>query len=153
MKYTRFFFWPVLCLAVGMTAATLQGDALRDWYPFLRKSPLTPPDWAFPAAWTVLYILMGISMALVRSSPRPGRTTATNIFLLQLLANFSWSIAFFYLHSPTAGLGVISLLFVLLLLYVWKSLPISRLGASLFLPYLIWVGFAWYLNFYIVMHN
>lgn len=126
---------------------------LRDWYPFLRKSPLTPPDWAFPGGLDCAVHSDGNFHGSGAQQPRPGRTTATNIFLLQLLANFSWSIAFFYLHSPTAGLGVISLLFVLLLLYVWKSLPISRLGASLFLPYLIWIGFAWYLNFYIVMHN
>lgn len=153
MKYLRFFFWPVLCLAVGMTAAAFQRDSLRDWYPLLHKPPLTPPDWVFPVAWTLLYILMGLSISLVRSSGRPGRGVATAIFLLQLAVNFSWSIAFFYLRNPAAGLGVISALFALLLLYVWKSLPISRLGAYLFLPYLAWVGFAWYLNCYIVLRN
>lgn len=153
MKYLRFFFWPLLCLAVGMTAAAFQSDSLRDWYPLLHKPLLTPPDWVFPVAWTLLFILMGLSIALVRSSGRPGRRVATGIFLIQLAVNFSWSIAFFYLRSPAAGLGVISALFALLLVYVWKSLALSRIGTYIFLPYVAWVAFAWYLNFYIVMHN
>ncbi|WP_165071214.1 TspO/MBR family protein [Desulfovibrio sp. ZJ200] len=153
MKYLRFLFWPVLCLAVGMSASALQSDALRDWYPFLHKPLLTPPGWVFALVWIVLYILMGLSMSLVQNSGRPGRGVATGIFLLQLAVNFSWSTVFFYLRSPTAGLVIISALFALLLLYVWKSLPLSRMGAYLFLPYLAWVGFAWYLNFSIVLHN
>lgn len=153
MKYLNFFLWPAFCVGVGMTAGMLQSDSLRNWYPFLHKPPLTPPDWVFPLVWTVLYILMGISVALARRNARQGHGVLTGIFLVQLAVNFLWSIAFFYLRSPVTGWGVISVLFALLLLYAWKSWPLSRLGTYLFVPYIIWVGFAWYLNGYIVMHN
>lgn len=153
MNYLNFILWPAFCVAVGFIAGMLQSDALRDWYPFLNKPSLTPPDWVFPLAWTALFILMGLSVALARNNPAYKRRMITGIFLVQLAVNFLWSIAFFYLHSPAAGLGVISVLFVLLLLYAWKSWPLSRLSAYLFVPYIVWVGFAWYLNLYVVMLN
>ena len=154
MKYLDVILWPVFCLIVGMIAAMLQSDSLRDWYPFLNKPSLTPPDWVFPLVWTALFILMGISVALARrSAPHKQRKVITGIFLVQLAVNFFWSIAFFYLQSPSAGLWVISILFALLLLYARKIRPLGRPGTYLFVPYIIWVGFAWYLNWRVVMLN
>lgn len=155
MKVKRLqpLFWAIFSLAIGMSAGGLQSDALREWYPTLNKPELTPPDWVFPIAWTLLYILMGLSIGLVRISGRPGYKAVTGIFLVQLALNFFWSVAFFYLRRPTAGLGIITLLIPLLLLYVKQSLPLSKIGAYLFIPYILWVGFAWYLNFFIVLHN
>ena len=136
-----------------MTAGMVQDDSVKEWYPYLDKSALTPPDWAFPVAWTVLYVLMGISIGLARRSGRPGRAMLTVIFLMQLAVNFLWSVAFFYLRSPAAGLSLISILFLLLALYAWKSRPVNRASFQLFIPYILWVGFAWYLNYYIFLHN
>lgn len=153
MKYKQPVLWAVLCLAVGMTAGALQADSLKEWYPHLNKPALTPPDWVFPVAWTILYVLMGFSIGLAGNSGQPGRKTLRVIFLVQLAVNFLWSVAFFALRSPTGGLCLISVLFLLLLVYAWKSWPISRISSYLFVPYIVWVGFAWYLNFYIFLHN
>ncbi|SBV92053.1 conserved membrane hypothetical protein [uncultured delta proteobacterium] len=103
--------------------------------------------------WTILYVLMGVSIGLARRSGHPGRAMLTGLFLVQLAVNFLWSAAFFYLRSPAAGLGLISVLFPLLLLYAWKSRPVNRASFRLFIPYILWVGFAWYLNCYIFLHN
>ena len=153
MKYKQPVVWAALCLAVGLVAGALQADSLKDWYPCLNKPALTPPDWAFPVAWTILYVLMGFSIGLARESGHPGRTALTGIFLVQLAVNFLWSVAFFALRSPAAGLCLISVLFLLLTVYAWKSRPVNRISSSLFVPYILWVGFAWYLNFSIFLHN
>ena len=153
MKYIQPVLWAVLCLAVGMVAGALQAGSLKAWYPSLDKSALTPPDWVFPLAWTILYVLMGLSIGLARKSDRPGRTPLTGIFLVQLAVNFLWSVAFFFLRSPAAGLGLISVLFLLLLLYAWKSKGINNVSFQLFIPYILWVGFAWYLNLHVFLHN
>lgn len=153
MKRFQPLLWALFSLAVGMSAGGLQSDALREWYPTLNKPALTPPDWVFPIAWTLLYILMGLSIGLVRISGRPGYKAVTGLFLVQLALNFFWSVVFFYLRRPAAGLGILSLLLVLLLLYVKQSLPLSKIGAYLFIPYILWSGFAWYLNLFIVLHN
>lgn len=153
MKYRQPVLWAAVSLAVGMTAGVLQKDSLREWYPYLDKSALTPPDWVFPVAWTTLYVLMGVSVGLARREPHPERGVVTGIFLVQLAVNFFWCMAFFVLRSPAAGLGLISVLFPLLLLYVWKSRAINRISALLFIPYILWVGFAWYLNLYVFLYN
>ena len=55
----------ILCLIVGFFGSLVQGDALENWYPYLVKSPVTPPNIVFPIAWTILYILMGLSMGIL----------------------------------------------------------------------------------------
>lgn len=152
-KYREPILWAVLSVAVGLAAGFLQADSLKEWYPYLAKPALTPPDWVFPLAWTTLYILMGVSIGLARNGAQPGIAGLTRIFLAQLAVNFLWSAGFFYLRSPFAGLILITVLFLLLLLYAWKSKAIDRTSFYLFIPYIIWVGFAWYLNFYIFLHN
>ena len=110
MKLLQPILWSGLCVLVGMFAGFLQSDSLKEWYPHLVKPVLTPPDWVFPLAWTILYVLMGISIALVRKKNHPRRGLVTGIFLAQLALNFLWSIAFFVLRSPLGGLYVIAVL-------------------------------------------
>lgn len=159
MTYLPILIGIAVCLAVGMAAGALQSEALRAWYPHLVKSPLTPPDAVFPVAWTILYVLMGISIGLAWMRRTrwpdgiPDRQALTILFVLQLAANFLWSIVFFTLHSPGAALVDISILFILIVLYIGRSWPHNRAGAWLFVPYAAWVAFAWYLNLYVVLHN
>lgn len=153
MKYLSLIIPIVVCLAVGMTAGVLQSDAVQTWYPHLNKSALTPPDAAFPVAWTILYILMGISIGLILRDKKPGYPAVTALFAAQLAANFLWSILFFTFHNPVAGLVDISILLILLLVYARRAWPLCRACAWLFLPYIAWVAFAWYLNLYVVLHN
>lgn len=153
MKYLPVVIGILVCLAFGMAAAALQSESLRVWYPFLNKSVLTPPNVAFPVAWTALYILMGSSVGLVWMEKQAGSKSVIALFALQLAANFLWSILFFTFRSPLAALGDISLLFILILIYIRQSLSLNRAAAWLFLPYAAWVAFAWYLNLYVVLHN
>ncbi|MBQ4133190.1 MAG: tryptophan-rich sensory protein [Desulfovibrionaceae bacterium] len=152
-KFKHSLIWIGICILVGMLASYLQFDALREWYPFLEKPALTPPGWVFFVVWTVLYIMMGLSIALVRWGRHPHRRLLTIVFIVQLTVNFLWSVAFFMLRNPTGGLTLIVILFLLLLLYIHKSWQANRFSSCLFIPYLAWVGFAFYLNLYIVLYN
>lgn len=153
MKYLPILIGIVVCLAVGMVAGALQNESLQLWYPHLNKAPLTPPDVVFPVAWTLLYILMGIAVGLPWVRATPDRMVLTVLFAVQLAANFLWSILFFTFRHPTAGLVDISVLFILIVAYIARSVPHNRTGAWLFVPYAAWVAFAWYLNLYVVLHN
>lgn len=140
----------LLCFGVGVIGSMLQTSALEEWYPTLVRSPLTPPNIVFPIAWSVLYLLMGVSIGVLVSR---GDMSVVRLWLLQLLVNFLWSVVFFALRSPLAGLITILLLDVLVFTYIIYAASRRLLAAWLMVPYLLWLFFATYLNGYIYLHN
>jgi tryptophan-rich sensory protein len=68
------------------------------------------------------------------------------LFLVQLILNALWSVAFFGLQSPACGLVVIELLWLAILFTVFSFYRISRVASVLLWPYLLWVTFAAVLN-------
>lgn len=141
----------LLALFICFVAARLGSSATTpnlDWYATLAKPGFTPPDWAFPVAWTILYVLMAV--ALWRIVRRSGGWIAGNRvlvpFIVQLCLNIGWSFAFFAGRSPQAGLIVILLLIPAI---VWTIVAFGRKDAVagwLLAPYLIWVVYAAILN-------
>lgn len=155
MKKALSFIIPViLCYAVGFTASRFQADAIENWYPLLAKPSLTPPNIVFPIAWNILYLLMGISIGLlINSSDRKKRGFFIGLFSVQLVLNFLWSMLFFYLKNPALGLIDIILLDAAIIFYTVKAYPVHKAAAWLFVPYILWVTFAAYLNLYIFIYN
>ena len=139
----------VLCLLVGYVGSLFQEDALLNWYPTLDKSPLTPPSIAFPIVWTILYIMMGVSITLIVNGKNKNRTVCYKVFSWQLIANFMWSILFFHFENPLWGLVDIVVLDLLAILYAFLAFRFSRWASILFVPYIVWLLFATYLNGYI----
>jgi len=154
MKKALYIIIPVLvCFGVGYTAQFFQADAIENWYPFLNKPALTPPNIAFPIAWSILYLCMGISIGLILSSKSDLKPFFIRLFILQLILNFTWSISFFYLQHPMLGFINIVFLDALVFIYIYKSFAPFRVSSILFMPYLAWICFATYLNLYILMYN
>ena len=123
------------------------------WFDALVKPGFMPPAWAFPVAWTALYILMGIAVAQVMGSESPVRRLALHVFAIQLLLNLLWSPIFFGLHRADLALvtiGVLTLFVAVTILLFWS---LRRSAALLMLPYLAWLLFATVLNFAIVRLN
>lgn len=144
----------LLCFAVGGISSLLQGAALADWYPQLAKSSLTPPAMAFPVAWSLLYLCMGISGGVIATSESSIRRPAMRLWAAQLAFNFGWSLLFFTFENPLLGLLDILALDLLVGLYVVRTLRHrQRLAGWLFVPYLIWILFASYLNLYVLAAN
>lgn len=73
--------------------------------------------------------------------------------MAQFAFNILWSAAFFGLRSPLAGLVVIALLWILILLTIYRFYPLSKEAALLLVPYLAWVSFAALLNYSILVLN
>lgn len=120
----------------------------KNWYNSLSKPPFQPPAWLFAPVWTLLYILMVISLILIILSPfAPINILAYTLFFLQLALNLAWSPTFFGAHKIKQAfyicLGLtIAVFFTVLIFY-----SISKLAAILLVPYLLWVTFATFLNF------
>lgn len=146
------------CLVAGFLPGVVgsvyspRGDA--GWYEGLAKSALTPPDIAFPIAWTLLYALMGCALyALWVGTPGPERSRALGLYAFQHVLNAAWSWLFFGLHRVDLALAEIVLLLVAIALTLHAAWKVSRAAAWLLAPYLAWVSFATYLNAVIFWMN
>lgn len=142
-----------ICYTVGISASHLHADAIHSWYLTLNKPELTPPNIIFPIVWSILYLCMGISAGLIVSSDTPKKKILIILFSLQLLANFLWSILFFYFRNPLLGFIDILVLDILVSLYITGSYPHQKTSSVLFIPYALWIYFATYLNGYILLNN
>ena len=142
-----------ICLAVGWLSSLLNRAPIETWYPMLEKSSFTPPDYIFPIVWSVLYVLIGISAGLLYNVHTISKRPLLILFAVQLLFNVSWSFFFFSMRSPILGFANLLILVALGVAYFIGTLWIKRPAAIFFLPYLAWILFATYLNFYIVAYN
>ncbi|WP_195374246.1 MULTISPECIES: TspO/MBR family protein [Parabacteroides] len=145
---------PILvCFFIGLTASYFQADAIKNWYPTLIKPALTPPNIVFPIAWSIIYLCMGISIGLIINSAIEQKRFFVKVFIMQLFFNFTWSIGFFYFQNPLIGFINILLLDIFVINYTLKSYPVNKVSSLLFIPYVIWLLFATYLNGYVLMYN
>lgn len=95
MKRFAFYFLPILlCFAVGLSASYFQSNSISEWYPLLNKPVLTPPNGAFPIAWSIIYICMGLSLG--RLIERGADKTLSVLWGIQLVVNFYG--AYYFLH-------------------------------------------------------
>lgn len=103
----------------------------------------------FGPVWTILYLLMAISLWLVwkSNSDETRKLEAMLFFAFQLFLNFWWSILFFKFHSPIAAFNEIILMIVLILITIFRFSKISTTAAWLLVPYISWVCFAAFLNY------
>ncbi len=141
-------------LAVGILASILSGGGMAAFQE-LNKPPLSPPGWLFPVVWTILYILMGIASYLIVTSGanEEDRYRALVFYGLQLVVNFFWPIFFFRFGWYLFAFIWLVLLW-LLIFQTWRLFrEISGLAGLLLVPYLVWVTFAGYLNFFIFLLN
>jgi len=145
----------VACQCAGLIGAVFTTPAIPTWYATLQKPAFTPPNWLFAPAWTTLFLLMGISASIIWHRGLENRQVkaALMVFLIQLILNMLWSIAFFGLQSPISGVIIIVLLWAAILLTIIVFFKISRLAGSLLLPYIGWVTFAAILNVSISILN
>lgn len=145
--------------ALGCLLALVIGGALTrpnlDWYATLAKPGFTPPNVAFPVAWTILYALSAVAAWIVWHTPGKDENHRLAIiwFFIQLVVGVLWSVAFFWLHSPALGLGVIMAFLIAIVITIVVFDRASRVAALLLVPLLLWVCFAAGLNFAILFLN
>ncbi len=145
----------LLALGVGALSALLTKGNM-DIYDSIVRPPLSPPMWTFPVVWSVLYILMGISSAIVyirRDDDRNVAGNALKLYAVQLAVNFLWSIIFFNMRAYLFAFIWLIFLWLLILAMIISFWKISRTAAYLQIPYLLWVTFAGYLTFMIYFLN
>lgn len=139
---------PLIVLLGFLSGRLFPAGSDNPWYRLLIKPGFTPPGWLFGAAWTLLYILLGLALAMIlnaRGSRRRG--VAILLFVAQLIVNLVWSPLFFGAHQVTAALFTIVILFVLATATAFAFGRIRRAAGWLMAPYLVWLLYATALNF------
>jgi tryptophan-rich sensory protein len=131
------------CLLLGMLSGILSGSGDTPWYRALVKGSLTPPNWAFPVAWTILYLLMGAAAWRVwRRGDHPGVRLALGLFALQLALNLAWSPMFFGLESVTLGAVMIVPVLLAAVATMIAFRRVNPAAAAMLAPYVLWLAYA-----------
>ena len=151
-KYLPYIISILIALGVGGVSALITAPNM-DIYETIVSPPLAPPGWLFPVVWTILYILMGVSSAMIFTSTSPNKDDALFIYAISLVLNFAWSIFFFNMQAFWISLAILVALWLCVLITILKYLKINKTASWLQLPYLAWVTFAGYLNIDIAILN
>lgn len=121
-------------------------------YNSLQKPPFAPPSILFPIVWTILYVLMGISYGILKTSDLVD-SKINLIYYSQLIVNLLWPIAFFVLKWRFFAFLWIILLVVLVINMIIQFYNKNQLSGLLQIPYLLWLLFATYLNLGVYLLN
>ncbi|OGF45138.1 MAG: TspO protein [Candidatus Firestonebacteria bacterium RIFOXYA2_FULL_40_8] len=145
----------VICELIGILGAIFTMPAVKSWYMEINKPSFNPPNWIFGPVWTTLYLLMGVALFLVWQKGLKNNEVknAIIVFFIQLITNFLWSAVFFGGRSYAGGLITIIILWLLIMANIVMFYRISKPAGLILVPYILWVGFALILNYYIYILN
>lgn len=149
-----------LSLAIWIVALLLIGSAIgaktevHTWYSTLNRSSLTPPNYVFPIAWTILYTILAICGWITwRTQSFPCLRNIKSLYAIQLILNWSWTPLFFGYHFTGLSLLVLVAMDVIVSMIIYLAYPKIKSVSLLMIPYLLWISFATYLNFFIWQYN
>lgn len=152
--YLSLIMWIVALIAIGGAIGSLTKSDISTWYSTLNRSSLTPPNYVFPVAWTILYGIIGACGWLIwRNQAFPKLVALKALYVTQLILNWSWSPLFFHYHLTGLSLILLSSMDILVSTLIFLAYPKIRAVSLLMTPYLLWILFASHLNFYIWWFN
>lgn len=154
-KIKPYVFSIIIALAVGGLSSILTRNNM-DVYNKINRPPLAPPMVLFPIVWSILFVLMGISSAVVWEKRKDNSevvSDALKTYALQLIVNFFWTIIFFNMQTYLFAFIWLLLLLVLIIIMIVQFKKISPLAGYLQIPYALWVAFAGYLTLMVYILN
>ena len=146
-KILILIFSILFTIGFGSLGAVFTAPEIQTWYAALNKPVFNPPSWIFGPVWTLLYLMMGITLYFILTAPpSTEKRNATVFFFLQFTLNFFWSLIFFRLHETGWAFVEIIAMWLAILATIYTSQKLKPLAAYLLIPYLLWVSFASVLN-------
>ncbi len=140
---------------LGFLSSAISGSGQGNaWFDALTKPLTYPPPQVFGIVWTVLYAMMGLSLAVIMAARGAwGRGRAVIAFIVQILLNLAWSLLFFAAHKISGALVLIGVLDVAVMVTMFLFWRVRPLAAGLLVPYLAWILFATLLNWQFLVAN
>ncbi len=146
--------WTLGLIAIGGAIGSLTKPEISTWYSTLNRSTLTPPNYLFPIAWTILYGIIGACGWLIwRPQAFTKLSVIKTLYVAQLILNWSWTPLFFHYHLTGLALVVLGAMDILVSVLICLAYRKIRAASLLMIPYLSWILFATYLSFYIWQYN
>ena len=125
-----------------------------NWYQTLTQPPFAPPQWLFTPAWTILYISIFVALLFfIQANSLNSKKNGYWLFFIQLLINFAWTPVFFGLKNIGLALVISILLDILVFFTIKEFYKISKPSGIILIPYFVWLIYATYLNFSILILN
>lgn len=135
----------ILCLTAGIASGLGTAGEIASWYVNINKPSWNPPNWLFGPVWTILYIMMGVAVALVWHAGKNNKK-AIILFTVQFALNLCWSFIFFGLHQIGIAFIEIIIMWGFIVATIFAFSKINTKAAWLLVPYVSWVTFASILN-------
>ena len=151
-KIISFLVFNLLTFLASVLGGYVTNLHKEPWYSTISKPSFNPPEWVFAPVWTVLYIGMSVAIWLIWVNPKRVKKIIY-IYFIHLLINGSWSIFFFGLHLILVSLIIIAIIIFFVIWLIKLYYPINKLSSFLMVPYLMWLSYAFVLNFYIFILN
>jgi tryptophan-rich sensory protein len=147
-RATKIIILIAVCLGIGYASSIVTQTGIETWYPTIEKPSFNPPNWLFGPVWTALYICIAVAGGIIwdKIDTHPLAKKALLFFAIQLLLNSLWSFLFFGLKNPLIALIEIILLLLIIYETYLLSSKINKVAGYLFIPYLLLVSFAMFLN-------
>ena len=143
-------FHTILPLIIGGFVGILTSGYMN--YNDLIKPTLSPPGIVFPIAWTIIYLLIGISYTLLKEKGELPKETK-QLYYTQLIFNYLWTFIFFVFKLRLLSVLWIIILDVLVIIMTYQFYKQNKLSGILLIPYILWLIFATYLNISIYFLN
>jgi translocator protein len=156
MSYIRWALVTVPTIVfLGFLSGRVSNSGFENpWYDALVKPAIQPPGWAFGAAWSVLYIMLGLALALVLNARgNRFRAYAIALFTVAFVLNLAWSPLFFAAHQVLAAFALILFMLAFAIATTIAFGRVRKAAAWLMVPYLAWLCFAAILNWQTHMLN
>ena len=152
-----FIRWALFTVPLIVLLGFLAGQAGgpdTPWFQALDKPTIYPPPATFGIVWTILYVMVGLALALVCAAwGARGRTLALIVFAVHFVCNLAWTPVFFGMQEISAALVVLGLVILTLIVTIVLFWKIRVMAGVLLLPYLAWVMFAFVLNWQFLQLN
>ena len=134
----KLLFYILITLGIGSLPALF---VKFDTYKNFVKPPLSPPGVLFPIVWTILFILMGISIYRIVMTKDFGIDSLKILYFVQLFVNALWTPIFFGLNAFLFAFIWLLFLLSIVIIMTIKFHYIDKVSVYLLIPYIIWLVF------------
>ena len=153
-NYVQLMIWIFTLMFVGSLIGRFTRSSTDTWYLTLNRSPLTPPDYVFGIAWSILYAMIAVSGWLIWGEKSyPNIELIKSLYISQLILNWMWIPLFFRYHFTGLALICLTMIITLVTILIFQAYRYLPSASLLLVPYLLWLLLAAHLNFYIWRYN